>query len=187
MKKRRGCCAAWCSHRDFDMKISRFIIALILFPALVFADPIEQMGTILQFALPIFAAGITVKKRDTDGFKKYLLNLGVSTATTYGLKYGITERRPNGDAHSFPSEHAALAFSSAGYLWRRYGYQYGIPATIFAGFVGYSRIESHKHYWHDVVAGAAIGLLSSVIVTKPFQIICSNRSVAIIYEHCLSD
>lgn len=44
-----------------------------------------------------------------------------------------------------------------------------MPAYAAASFVAYSRVESREHYAHDVVAGAAIGILSSFILTKPYK------------------
>ena len=51
----------------------------------------------------------------------------------------------------------------------RYGLEYGIPAYALASFVAYSRVESGEHYAHDVIAGAAIGIASSYIFTKPYR------------------
>lgn len=164
-----------------------FVITLSILPVPLFADSIEKIGSASLIALPVVTTGIALGKHDTPGFKQYLLDLGVSTGITLGLKYIVNEKRPNGGSNSFPSEHAAIAFSSAGYLWRRYGYQYGIPAILFAGFVGYSRVEANKHYWHDVAGGAAIGLLSSYLFAKPLQISCSTHSIAINYEHQFTD
>ena len=52
---------------------------------------------------------------------------------------------------------------------KRYGWQFGVPAYIFASFVGYTRIRAHEHYFRDVAAGAAIGIATTYIVTKPFH------------------
>ena len=88
---------------------------------------------------------------------------------TFALKYSIDEKRPNGGSHSFPSGHASVAFSGASFLQKRYGWNYGIPAYIVALFVGYSRIESDNHYLHDVLAGAAIGVVSTYIFADAYQ------------------
>ena len=52
---------------------------------------------------------------------------------------------------------------------KRYGWEYGIPAYAGASFVAYSRVESGEHYPHDVIAGAAIGIVSSYIFTRPYK------------------
>ena len=97
-------------------------------------------------------------------------SLGVTFGATYALKYGIKETRPDGgDGQSFPSAHTSVSFSSAEFIRKRYGWIYGGPAYALAAFVAYSRVDSREHYIHDVAAGAAIGILSSYIFTKPYK------------------
>jgi membrane-associated phospholipid phosphatase len=93
------------------------------------------------------------------------MTLGV----TYGLKYTVDEKRPNGGSHSFPSAHTSISFSAAEFMRKRYGWEYGIPAYAAASFVAYSRVESREHWPHDVIAGASIGIVSSFIFTKPYK------------------
>lgn len=62
-----------------------------------------------------------------------------------------------------------MSFASAEFIRKRYGWEFGVPAYALATFVGYSRVESDQHYTHDVIAGAAIGILSSYIFTKPYN------------------
>ena len=52
---------------------------------------------------------------------------------------------------------------------KRYGWEYGVPAYAAASFVAYSRVESNEHHPHDVIAGAAIGIVSSYIFTRPYK------------------
>src|SRR6266404_9018374 len=133
------------------------------------ADFIQSAGDVLQIALPLTAAGLTLAYRDGTG----ALQLGESTAltlgVTYSLKYAVNETRPNGGSQSFPSAHTSISFSAAEFMRKRYGWEYGIPAYAAASFVAYSRVESGEHHPHDVVAGAGIGILSSYIFTKPYK------------------
>jgi membrane-associated phospholipid phosphatase len=133
------------------------------------AGSIETAGDVLMIALPIAAAGLTLGFRDGQG----VLELGESAAlaigVTYGLKYTIDEKRPNGDNQSFPSAHVSLSFASAEFMRKRYGWEYGIPAYVVATFVAYSRVESNQHYTQDVIAGAAIGIGSSYLFTQPYK------------------
>ena len=46
---------------------------------------------------------------------------------------------------------------------------FAVIIVALASFVGYSRVESREHYAHDVVAGAAVGILSSCLFTKPYR------------------
>jgi membrane-associated phospholipid phosphatase len=130
---------------------------------------IETAGDILQFVLPATAAGLTFGYRDWTGSLQFGESAGVTLGVTYGLKYAVHERRPNGGNYSFPSGHTSISFSSAEFMRKRYGWEYGIPAYAAASFVAYSRVEAREHYPMDVVAGAAIGIVSSYVFTRPYK------------------
>lgn len=132
------------------------------------AGAVETAGDIIQYVLPVSAVGVSVAHRDSWGLAEFGASAGVTLAATYGLKYAVTERRPNGGSQSFPSGHSSISFASAEYLRKRYGWEYGVPAYALASFVAYSRVEARQHHPHDVVAGAAIGILSSYIFTRPY-------------------
>jgi membrane-associated phospholipid phosphatase len=136
---------------------------------LVAADSIHDAGDILQFVLPATAAGLTLGHRDGQGALQLSESVAVTLGVTYALKYSIDAKRPDGGGQSFPSAHTSLSFSAAEFMRKRYGWEYGLPAYAAASFVAYSRVESHEHYPHDVVAGAGIGILSSYIFTKPYK------------------
>lgn len=80
---------------------------------------------------------------------------------TYGLKYAVDAKRPNGGNQSFPSGHTAASFMGAEFIRQHYGPWWGVPAYLAAGWVGWTRVDSHNHYWRDVAGGAAIGILSN--------------------------
>jgi PAP2 superfamily len=90
-----------------------------------------------------------------------LLALGRAGLTTGALKYSINETRPNGGSHSFPSGHAAVSFTGAEFIRKEFGWGWGVSAYAAASFVAWSRVEADKHYTHDVLAGAAIGILAN--------------------------
>ncbi|RLA58543.1 MAG: phosphatase PAP2 family protein, partial [Gammaproteobacteria bacterium] len=79
------------------------------------------------------------------------------------------ERPDNSDDDSFPSGHTANAFASATTLYRRYGWQAGVPAYAVATLTGVARERSRQHHWYDVVAGAAIGGISGWFFTDAFN------------------
>lgn len=133
------------------------------------ADGIETAGDILVIALPAVAAGMMLGFRDGQGALELGKSAALTLGLTYGLKFTIDEKRPNGESQSFPSAHASISFASAEFLRKRYGWEYGIPAYVVATFVAYSRVESKQHYTHDVIAGAAIGIGSSYLFTKPYK------------------
>lgn len=132
-------------------------------------DTVEQTGNILQYILATSALGVTAINHDGDGAVQFGKSLALSLGVTTALKYSINEKRPDGGDHSFPSWHTSFSFTSAEFMRKRYGMGYGLPAYVAASFVGYSRIEADRHYWHDVFAGMAIGIVSSYLFTKPYQ------------------
>jgi PAP2 superfamily len=100
-----------------------------------------------------------------------ITGIALSTIVMEGLKVSINRTRP-GDrypglifpvdpAHgqSFPSGHTSLAFATATELTIRYKKWYvAVPAFIWAGSVGYSRLYLGKHYTSDVLGGAVVGV-----------------------------
>lgn len=132
-------------------------------------DAIQTAGDVLQYVLPGTAAGLTLVYQDGCGALQFGASAGVTLGVTYLLKYTVNETRPNGGSESFPSGHTSISFSAAEFMRKRYGWEYGIPAYALASFVAYSRVESREHYPHDVIAGAAIGIASSYIFTRPYH------------------
>src|SRR5215469_7953125 len=135
-----------------------------------FADKIQTAGEILRIALPVAAGAYSLYLQDYDGTLQLVVSEVISEGLSFGLSHVIREQRPNGaDFHSFPSDSAAVAFSAASFLQIRYGWGYGLPAYAVAGFVGWSRVESGRHYWHDVLVGAALGWVASEIAAVRYH------------------
>ncbi len=87
-----------------------------------------------------------------------------------GLKYSLRRERPyegdgsgsffQGSGTSFPSEHAAAAWSVAGVVAHEYpGPFTKIMAYGLASLVSFSRVKAHQHFPADVLAGTVIGNL----------------------------
>lgn len=91
----------------------------------------------------------------------------ITTAIVQPLKLCITEWRPDRSAsNSFPSGHTAFAFSGAELLRLEYGdTSPWIPAACFAvaAFTGFMRLYNDRHWTGDVLAGAAVGIISADI------------------------
>lgn len=89
----------------------------------------------------------------------------ISAAIVTPAKNIIAEERPDGsNRKSFPSGHAATAFSTAHFMYREYR-DYNTLLSLsgypFAIFTGVYRIINNKHWVTDVVAGAGVGILST--------------------------
>ncbi|HPF47678.1 MAG TPA: phosphatase PAP2 family protein [Emcibacteraceae bacterium] len=132
---------------------------------------VEKAGDALLVLIPAVGLGSTFfYEEGNEGTIQFLESMVTAGAVSFGLKKAISKQRPNGECcDSFPSGHATGAFMGASFIQKRYGWKYGIPAYLGAAFVGYSRIESDKHYTEDVLAGAAIGVISSYIFTTPYK------------------
>jgi len=132
---------------------------------------VEDIGHYTQIGLPLTALGISLAKGDMKGSVQLLESFALETGVVIGMKRLVNRRRPNGKPYSFPSGHTAISFMSSTYLWKRYGWEYGLPSTLLAAFVGYSRFgtEVPVHYFSDVVAGAIVGIGSSWLFTKAYK------------------
>lgn len=130
----------------------------------------QKIGDIIFFALPLTTVGTSFILGDEKGAWQFTKGLLFTEVATFGLKLSVNIERPDrSNNNSFPSGHASTTFHSAGYLHRRYGFKYSIPAYALAGFTAASRVDSKKHNFLDVFAGAAIGLGSNFLFTTEYQ------------------
>lgn len=123
-----------------------------------------------------------------NGRKVALLGLAalfISNVAVVLLKYLVAEPRPfltlpnvellvsENEIYSFPSGHTASSFAAATLLGLKYRLNYKgksfrlvYPLLAFAAVIGFSRIYIGVHYPLDVVFGAAVGILSALLVLK---------------------
>jgi membrane-associated phospholipid phosphatase len=176
---------------DVSKRLLACLLGIILFlgagGAFADNDTLETAGDVGLVALPAAAAAMTVLNKDWEGTRQLGKVLLSTAAVTGGLKLAVNEKAPNGDDHAFPSGHTSIAFAGASFLQRRYGWGYGAPAYLAAAFVGYSRVETDHHRFHDVLAGAAIGIVSNVIFTTPYgdvsaAPILGHRSIGAVFR-----
>ncbi|MGB7784497.1 MAG: phosphatase PAP2 family protein [Salinimicrobium sp.] len=150
---------------------------LLSFPSNVQAQLIEPKspavktsGDVLLVALPTSAALTTLVMKDKKGFWQMAEGFATNLALTTALKYGINKRRPfNGGGQAFPSGHTSVTFQAASFIHFRYGLKYSIPAYALAGWTAYSRINATRHDGYDILAGAVVGIGSSLIFTTPYE------------------
>lgn len=131
---------------------------------------IENIGTGVAIAMPIVAGGIAYYKDDRVGIAQLLVETTLTVGTAYALKNIVREERPDGsDFKSFPSETTALSASGSAFLWRRYGWEYGLPASVMTQFVSYSRVQAHQHRWYDTLASSGIAAGYAYVLGTPFK------------------
>ena len=120
-------------------------------------------------ALPVAALTTVLIERDWQGLKQGVFTGIAAAGSMLILKYSVSELRPDhSNYHSFPSGHSTIAFASAAFMQRRYGWKWGIPAYTVATYTAVGRVLAKKHHWWDCVAGAAIGAASAYIFTTPW-------------------
>lgn len=141
---------------------------------------VRNYSKVFSRSAPYISVGVPVAMAAYAGFAKdkdllkdaiYIgTSVGEAVILTYGLKFAVGRQRPYErypdrvhaysleDSPSFPSAHAAAAFSLATSLSIKYPKWYVIaPSAVWACSVGFSRMNEGVHYPSDVVAGAAIG------------------------------
>ncbi|GBF21564.1 lipid A 1-phosphatase [Arenibacter sp. NBRC 103722] len=166
------------------MKAKLFLLMIFLFNSILaqhkdspreiaMETTIEHIGDYAQFAPSAFSLITILAKNDKKGLWQFSKSASTNLIATWILKYSINKPRPEGklDGNAFPSGHTSFAFQGASFLQRRYGWKYGIPAYLVAGFVGYSRLEglNDRHDGWDVLAGAAVGIGSTYLFTTPYM------------------
>jgi undecaprenyl-diphosphatase len=112
-----------------------------------------------------------------------LVALLLANVAVYLLKIIVAEPRPfivlpnviqlvsESEAYGFPSGHSASSFAVMTMIGLKYrlhihgkSYRLLYPLLAFAGLIAFSRVYIGVHYPLDVVFGAIIGILSTVIV-----------------------
>lgn len=121
----------------------------------------------LGSAVVLKAAGV----ESASTWKRFAVNTGLScvltTGTTWVLKHAIHEWRPDKtDRRSFPSGHTSIAFAGATILDKEF--RHVSPWISVAGYavatgVAVDRVARNRHHWHDVAAGAAVGIGGTVL------------------------
>ena len=130
---------------------------------------VRTSGDVGAILLPVAGLTAILINKDWQGLKQGVFAGATTLGVTYALKYIVKKDRPDhSDRHSSPSMHTSVSFTAASFIQRRYGWKWGIPAYVVSSYVGWSRVYGKKHDWWDVAAGAAIGIGSSYIFTRPF-------------------
>ncbi|MFO1142960.1 MAG: phosphatase PAP2 family protein [Amaricoccus sp.] len=130
-------------------------------------DAFETLGTVLEVALPLGAAACAYRQHR---LASYVTGFAAQTLVTQAFKYGLGDseinQRPNGQSQGFPSGHTAAAASGATDLAVHCAPGnpvVGLGALLGVALVGASRIEADEHTGAQVLAGAALGAVSTGI------------------------
>lgn len=134
------------------------------------SSDIETIGDVFLVTLPATALSSSLFIKDRKGVGQFAKGFVLNQMLTFSFKGLVGKERPDGDGlDSFPSGHTSTTFQSASFIQRRYGWKYGIPAYLLAGFTGYSRIEANRHDLADVLVGAALGIGCTYLFTTPYE------------------
>ena len=126
----------------------------------------NRLGDLTMVMSPAYALGMTVMEKDWTGTKQLGEVLLGSQLAVEGLKAFKIEERPNhADKKSFPSGHAAGAFSGAMFVHKRYGWKPALLPYVMSAITCWSRVAVKAHYLHDTIAGAAISALFTWILS----------------------
>ena len=146
-----------------------------------FSKVISNTTTGVAIGVPVIMGAVALIEKDDDLLKNALyvgVSIGVDGVLTYGLKQAFHRPRPyrtysditayeSETSLSFPSGHTSLAFATATALSLKYPKWYVIvPSYLWAGSVGYSRMNLGMHYPTDVLAGAILGAGSAFVTYK---------------------
>ena len=130
----------------------------------------DTQADILAVALPAGAYWLTLQKDDEAGAWSLVKSLGLTAVSTFAINAVIDKDSPNGrSSDAFPSGHTAIAFASAAFIQKRYGWRKGIPAYAVSSYVGWLRTETDDHDSIDVIGGAALGIVSSYFFTRALR------------------
>lgn len=151
-------------------RVLTILLALCCLSAHASDDFVKKSTDVLCLAPDATGLCLALAKHDTEGLKQLGLSTATCLAVNYGLELCIRKDRPDGTGHhAFPSTHTAIAANGTTFLWKRYGWQWGVPAAVVSSYVAWGRVHTDRHDWWDVLGGAAIGVGSAFIFTRPFM------------------
>ena len=125
------------------------------------SGPVVLAGVGSLWAVSRFRGSETFVRFSDDLAQASILNAVI----TASIKASVHRTRPDGGSRSFPSGHTSAAFAAASVVGHHYGLKASLVGYTAATFVGVSRIDSHRHYLSDVIAGATVGYVTGRTVS----------------------
>jgi membrane-associated phospholipid phosphatase len=127
-----------------------------------------SLGPLLGSASVVYAVGrLRDQPKVSHVGMDLIQSIAMAETLTQALKYTTRRERPDfSGRNSFPSGHAADTFAFATAVERHLGWRYAAPAYTFASYVAISRLPANRHWFSDVMFGAAVGIISGRTVTS---------------------
>lgn len=154
------------------------------------ASPISIATPIIIYSIGLLNKDETLQKKGIFIGESFLVNAFITVALKNTIKrdrpfvtYPDIEKESDGGSYSFPSGHTSEAFSTATSLSIAFPKWYVIvPSYLWAGAVGYSRMDLGVHYPSDVLAGAIVGSGSAYLTYKLNKWINKKKQKKIFFD-----
>jgi len=153
------CAALAAAASPLDNAVAGFIAHVMGGHQGILVRLVGDLGHGVTLSLTFLA--LTVFYGEVETGARGLLGLTGAALATDALR-GIFQRtRPDGGPYSFPSAHAACAFAAAVVLAQRFP---RLKYVFYVGAAGVAtaRVVWAKHFPSDVLAGAALGMVSAL-------------------------
>lgn len=134
----------------------------------------------------LYAAAYIFWKHDRKFFlRDTIFLLGTALASwiiAHYLKDLIAHPRPDlvfalitpDSLYSFPSGHASFMFA-LGFAMNYFNFRAGLIIVILALLTGMARVLAGVHFWYDIVGGAILGYLVSLVAIMIFKRLTKSR------------
>lgn len=159
------------------MKRHWILLAASLLVTQADAFPYKASGQAVAYAMPVIAGGVTIYKKDWNGLAQLTIVTGLTYLSAYSLKQIVRSCRPYAKPctpggsgwDSFPSTTSAIGSASSSFMWRRYGWQWGVPMFVASAYPSYALQKSRQNKLWDGVGSTAIAFGLNFILTPRYQ------------------
>lgn len=137
----------------------------------------KRIDDFILFLPAVYALGKSTFTEPIDirnrMYGRFLATKIIQYGAIYTSKFSIGRKRPDGSSNlSLPSGHTAEAFANAEFLRMYVGKEQpwvAVLGYVIAAGTGFLRIYNNRHWFSDVVAGAAIGYGSARLGSWSFD------------------